>query len=236
MLSNDDVIVRRGIEEFKRLKEYLKKEGYSEEELERLRRCFENDIFVTIPFNCKIGGVKAYIRVHIEPDPHGDGKGTDAHFHTAIDCPKIKVVVDSPEPDRCSVTDKTCPFVQPLGGIERDEKLRKKYYAGEIILAVTSIEQYSKKILLDYFKSNNIKISVNKVKKFRLADVTMFLYALKLIDYETYLDLNKIREIRNDLAHDPEAYLKFKEKELYEALLLAYECVEKLKQLNPSKC
>ena len=44
----------------------------------------EADINVDIPFKCKIGGVKATLGILIEPDPHGDGKGAHAHFHTTI--------------------------------------------------------------------------------------------------------------------------------------------------------
>jgi hypothetical protein len=82
------------------------------------KKAKESDVNVRIPFFCKVGQVEAILTIYIEPDPHGDGAGTHAHFHTPLLCPKTKIV-EYPEPDRCQITDLTCPFWEPVGGYQR---------------------------------------------------------------------------------------------------------------------
>ena len=50
----------------------------------------------------------------------------------------------------------------------------------------------------------------------RVAELTRILAMSDLIDNETYEKINRLRRIRNKLAHNPKQHLKFTEKELFE--------------------
>ncbi len=65
---------------------------------ERLKKAMQRDVKERMHFQCLIGKTEATLSIMIEPDPLGDEKGTCAHFHTFIMCPKKKIV-DAPEPD-----------------------------------------------------------------------------------------------------------------------------------------
>lgn len=186
---------------------------------EWFKKSKEADKECDVPFSCKVGQITAELNVCIEPDPHGDGKGTHAHFHTMILCPKIKIV-DHPEPDRCQVTNETCPFVEPFGGYERDSDTRKWVYAQRFLHHVTFIEFYSMQLINVSLRSKGFKIE-QEIPDLRYVDIIRFLRALALVDNPTYAELDGVRKKRNTLAHRPEEYLKFQEKELFELELKA---------------
>ena len=184
---------------------------------EGFKKSKEADRECNLPFSCKIGQLDAELNVSVEPDPHGNGKGTHAHFHTIIMCPKIKIP-DWPEPDRCQVTDETCPFWEPLGGYEREPDSRKWIYAQQFLHHVSSIEFSSTQLLSVSLMSKGFEIA-SELPDLSYANSTRFLRALGLVDNSTYKDLEGIRKERNKLAHDPEAYLTFQEQDLFELML-----------------
>ena len=177
----------------------------------------EADVIQRVPFLCKIGQTEAYIYVHIEPDPHGDGKGTHAHFHAVPHCPKTKIV-DYPEPDRCQVTDETCPFWEPLGGYERDPTTRKWVYAQQFLHYASFIEFYGMQLINISLRSKGFKL-ITELPDLKWADIVKFLRALDVIGTDIYSELNSIRKKRNKLTHHPEEYRGFEEKELFELMI-----------------
>jgi len=178
------------------------------------KKSMEADKNYDAPFFCKVGQVESEVRVYIEPDPHGDGKGTHAHFHTMIRCPKIKIV-DFPEPDRCQVTDETCPFVAPFGDYERDSGARRWVYAQRFLHHVSFIEFYGMQLIYLSLISKGFKMA-KELPDLRYVDIIRFLHALGLVNSTTCNELDDVRKQRNKLAHRPKAYRRFKEKELFE--------------------
>lgn len=195
----------------------------------------KTDVETTIPFFCKIGQTKAELFVMIEPDPHDDGKGTHAHFHSGIlYCPKKKIV-DLPEPDRCKVTDETCPFWESFGGYQRNPTRRKWLYAQRFIHSFSSIEFYGTQLMTAFLKSKGCK-NLEKLPELDFWKIMNFLRIFGQIDKAIHGRLNKIKETRNKLAHNPEAYMEFEEKELFEKDLEAAKLEsELLKKLNDLK-
>ncbi len=178
------------------------------------KKAKESDVIVPTVFFCKIGQVQARLTMYIEPDPHGDGTGSHAHFHTPLVCPKIKIV-EYPEPDRCKVTDSTCPFWEPVGGYQRNVNTRKWVYAHRFLHQVSLIEFYSTQLLIVSFKSRGFKVTQN-LPEFRLVDLIKLLRALEVLDNATCAEFDNVRGKRNRLTHGPEAYHKYQEKVLYD--------------------
>ncbi len=181
------------------------------------KKSTEADRKYDAPFLCKVGQAEAEVHVYIEPDPHGDGQGTHAHFHTLIQCPRIKRV-DYPEPDRCQITDETCPFWEPLGGYERKPDSRKWIYAQQFLHHVSTIEFSSTQLLSVSLMSKGFEIT-SELPDLSYATSTRFLHALGLIDNSTYKEIEGVRKQRNKLAHDPGAYLTFQEQDSFELML-----------------
>jgi hypothetical protein len=184
---------------------------------EWFKKSVEADRECDLSFLCKIGQVDAELNVSVEPDPHGDGTGRHAHFHTIIMCPKIKIP-DAHEPDRCRVTDETCPFVEPLGGYERNPDSRKWIYAQQFLHHVSSIEFSGTQLLSASLMSKGIEIR-SELPDLSFATGMRLLYALGLIDEPTHKNIAGLRKHRNKLAHDPRAYLTFQEQDLFELML-----------------
>lgn len=178
------------------------------------KKAKESDVIVPTVFFCKIGQVQARLTMYIEPDPHGDGTGTHAHFHTPLACPKIKIV-EYPEPDRCQVTDSTCPFWEPVGGYQRNVNTRKWVHAHRFLHQVSLIEFYSTQLLIVSFRSKGFKVTQN-LPEIRLVDLIKLLRALEVLDDATCDELDDVRGKRNKLTHGPGAYLKYQEKVLYD--------------------
>jgi hypothetical protein len=182
----------------------------------------------TINFRCPIGKVNPSIHVMIEPDPHGDDSGEHSHFHATLLCPKTKIV-DFPEPDRCKITNESCPFAAPIGN-ERTSEQRKFRYSSTIIQMLAFIEFYGSQLVNEILKKKKLKPIGYSL---RVAELEKILVISNLIDSETYEALSKVREKRNKLAHNPNEYLKFSEKELYEwsleATKLSYAIAKLLK-------
>lgn len=178
------------------------------------KKAKESDVIVRTAFFCKIGRVEAKLTMYIEPDPHGDGTGTHAHFHTPLLCPKTKIV-EYPEPDRCQVTDRTCPFWEPVGGYQRDVNTRKWVYAHRFLHQASLTEFYSTQLLIASLRSKGFKLTQN-LPEIRLVDLIKLLRALDVLDNATCSELDNVRDKRNKLAHGPDAYLKYQEKMLYD--------------------
>ena len=172
-----------------------------------------------INFQCLIGKTEATLGIIIEPDPHGDGKGTHAHFHTVITCPNTKIL-DVPEPDRCRITNRTCPFIAPLGSYRRNPELRKRDYAHTIIQMVAFIEFYGSQLVNKILANKRLPpIPTN----LRLVELNRIMILSDLIDKKAFEKINQLRKIRNKLAHNPKEYLSFSEKELFELSMDARE-------------
>lgn len=187
--------------------------------MEKLKKSARYDVSQDMRFHCLVGKTQVILSIMIEPDPHGDGKGTHAHFHTTILCPKMKIV-DIPEPDRCQILNRTCPFIAPFGSHRRDPELRKFNYAHKIIHMMASIEFDGTQLL-------NILLTTKGLARTkenpRLLELTRIMVVSDLINKEEFQKIDKLRKIRNKLAHGPKEYLKFSEKELFELSISAQE-------------
>jgi hypothetical protein len=201
----------------------------------RLEKARQYDVREDIPFRCLIGKTDAKLHIMIEPDPHGDERGTHSHFHTVLMCPNVKVV-GIPEPDRCQITDSTCPFVAPVGSEERYPELRKFRYANEIIQKIAFIEFYGSQLVNEILKKKKLAPIQYSL---RVAELEKILVVSDLIDTETYRKIVDLRRMRNKLAHSPKEYLKFAEKELYgysiDAGKLSHVVADLLKDTNRKK-
>jgi hypothetical protein len=195
----------------------------------RWKKAIRYDVNKTISFQCLIGKTKAELHIIVEPDPHSDESGTHSHFHTVTRCPNMKIV-DVPEPDRCRITESTCPFIAPVGSDEVSPELRKFRYANTIIQKIAFIEFYGSQLVNEILQKKKLApIRYN----LRVAELEKILVISDLIDAETYQKVGKLRRMRNKLAHSPKAYLKFTEKDLYncsiEADKLSYVVADLLK-------
>ena len=179
------------------------------------KKTIQYDVHKIIGFRCPIGKTEAVIGIMIEPDPHGDESGTDSHFHSIASCPKMKIV-DFPEPDRCSITDSTCPFTAPIDRDETNPEQRKFRYASTIIQKIAFIEVYGSQLVNEILKKKKLKpVSI------RVAELEKILVTSDLIDAEMYQKLGKLRHMRNEFAHSPNGHLKFTEKDLYDSSMEA---------------
>ncbi len=193
------------------------------------------DVKTTIPFSCKIGQTKAELFVMIESDPHGDGRGTHAHFHSGIlYCPKKKIV-DLPEPDRCEITDKNCPFNKSFGKSTDDPIQRKQAYAYELISSVSLIEIYGTNLIEKFLKFKGYKFASNP-PNLRFLEIMKFLRAFNLLKDKTYGKLKQIKDMRDRLAHEEKPYTTINGNTLLnmasEARELASEFIHMLQKNN----
>ena len=97
-------------------------------------------------------------------------------------------------------------------------------YAHEIIQSLALIEYYGTQLVNEkIFMPQGSK----RVDVLRLVKLNRILITVNLISKEQFKKLEKLRKIRNKLAHRPNAYLDFSEKRLYklssEAHMLAIE-------------
>jgi hypothetical protein len=201
----------------------------------RFKKATQPDVNKTIYFRCSIGKIEPTISIRVEPDPHGDDSGTHSHFHTVTLCPNMKIV-DLPEPDRCKITDSTCPFIAPVGSDETNPEKRKFRYASTIIQKIAFIEYYGSQLVNKILEKKNLNPIAYSL---RVTELEKILVISDLIDAKTYQKVGKLRRIRNKLAHSPTEYLKFTEKELYdwshEAGNLSYDIAELLKNISEKK-
>ena len=128
---------------------------------------------LTCTIQCFIGKTEAILSVLIEPDPHGNETGRDAHFHAAVTCPNTMVVADIlSEPDRCRITDETCLFVAPIGSPERYPEQRKFLLANELIQSMAFIEFYGSQLVNKIMDSKGV---VNKQGNLRIWELNKIL-------------------------------------------------------------
>jgi hypothetical protein len=184
-----------------------------------LRKATKHDVDKSVRFQCLVGKTEATLWVLIEPDPHGDEKGTHAHFHTVIRCPQIEIV-DIPEPDRCQISGKTCPFIAPLGSPERNLELRKFNYANMIIQMMAFVEFYGTQLVSIMLSSKGVAYEQDN---WGLWELDRIMIMCGLIDKETFKKIDELRKLRNKLAHKPMQYLKFTEKQLFQLSMNASE-------------
>jgi len=76
---------------------------------EKLHRSQVFDVKQSIPFWCVIGDVEAKALLRIEPDPHGDDTGNEAHASVIILCNRTDPDT-SPPRFVCTVNGRLCPF------------------------------------------------------------------------------------------------------------------------------
>jgi hypothetical protein len=205
----------------------------NEDEFAQLQKATKYDVETKCRFHCLIGKTDAILSVLVEPDPQGNESGRYSHFHTVVRCPNMKIV-DVPEPDRCRITDSTCPFIAPLGSDERSPERRKFGYASTIIQKIAFIEFYGSQLVNEILKKKRLKPIGYSL---RVAELEKILVISDLIDAETYQKVVELRRLRNKLAHSPREYLKFDEKELYDwsnvASKLSNDIAELLRKYQP---
>ena len=203
---------------------------------EKLKKSTKYHVTKNIGFQCLIGKTKAILGIIIEPDPHGDEQGTHAHFHTTLICPNIKIV-DIPEPDRCQITNRTCPLIAPLGSHKRDTELRKLDYAHTIIQMMAFIEFYGSQLVNIFLTTKGLPPTQSNL---RLVELARIMVISDLIDKEEFEKINRLRKVRNKLAHNPKEYLNFSEKELFELSMDARKLSNTVRKIverfnNPTK-
>lgn len=121
-----------------------------------------------------------------------------------------------------------------------------KLYQGErwfegLILSCVYFHRIGIKKLREYAKSNtDLAISSNKIKNMRLVldEALVLLHITKIINRKTYTDMGEIRDIRNDLVHEPDTIKDFDSNpdEAKRLLQNGIRCVDKLRKakINPS--
>lgn len=204
----------------------MKNNSDNDKIMEKLERSTKYDVTKNIRFRCLLRKTEAILGITIEPDPNGDETGTHAHFHTSILCSNIKIV-DLPEPDRCQITNKTCRFIAPFGSHKRDLQLRKRDYATTIIQMVAFIEFYGSQLVNKILATKGLS---HIQENLRLVDLARIIIVSDLIDKELFEKINKLRKIRNKLAHNPREYLNFSEKQLYKLSMDAREVSDDLRK------
>ncbi len=82
-----------------------------------------------------------------------------------------------------------------------NNEINKKRGFEGIILANVFLESLSYEIISKYLSKNKIKISEEKIENLNLNELIIFLYGTKLINYEIYLKMMELKNIRNKLVH-----------------------------------
>jgi hypothetical protein len=190
------------------------------------------DVRSELNFFCEIGEVKALVGLHVEPAPHGDP--SHGHLHVSLLCEKV-CIPDFPEPDRCSLTNRTCPFQLEFGHHLLHEESRKKDYANQILLSSAHIEYYGAIRLRRYHDSQGLSFNQRKLN---LSRIIQLLKTNGLIDPVTYAELVRLKDCRNRLAHQVDALEKYTEQELYSFTVRAQKLIDTMRttqsQLIPS--
>jgi len=189
------VRVQTGKETVELIKKFVSR-PISKEEVKHLENVYKYDLDIHIPFNCLIGKVESLLCISIEPDPHGDESGSCSHTHVTLICQKMKIG-DSPESDCCGVTGEPCQFDV---GQHLDTNIQKKIFSLEIIQNCAMIEHYGSICINHLLETKKIERNLD------FYHLGLFLFVAHLIDKDTYDKIEKIRKIRNKLAHRIDAY------------------------------
>lgn len=183
----------------------------------------QGDIRSEIDFFCQVGRVNASVGILVEPAPHKDP--SHGHLHVSLLCEKLLIAV-FPEPDRCSVTNRTCRFQSAFGHHILYEESRKKDYANEIILAAAHIEYYGAARLRTHRSSRRQPFDHERAS---LREIIRALKDSRLIDDETHTELLDLKECRNRLAHDTDVLQRYSEQDLYSFVLRARKLIDVLR-------
>ena len=187
------------------------------------------DVHIDTEFFCEIG--KTYVRmmVLIEPAPHDNP--SHCHLHTTIMCPKTRIV-EIPEPDRCVITELPCNFQSPLSKFFEDKLSRQKEYGIRILQYGAYFEYYASTKLLECLKRKGIEVDMKRFPRMTLGGKIRLLYAMNLIDDETYSKLMEVKRERDKLAHEAKPYhslYDLEDNRAMEIIRKAEECLEILR-------
>jgi len=154
------------------------------------------DVHIDTDFFCEVGKTFVHMMIMIEPNPmkhplHG-------HFHTTIICPKTRIV-ESPESDRCIVTELPCTFQFPVSKTFEDKITRQKEYGIQILQYGAYIEYYGSIKLKEELKRKGINADMKKMPHLDLDDIIRLLFAYGFIDNDTHSKLIELKKERNKL-------------------------------------
>lgn len=104
---------------------------------------------------------------------------------------------------------------------------RRAWFEG-IVIATTYFEWLGIRKLKNYFESEGITIGSNRIERLNLGELIVFLYGCSIIDYDTYTKMFKVKHIRDDLVHQPEAKYELQDRDAERLIKKALECVKAL--------
>lgn len=183
------------------------------------------DVTLNSEFFCEIGKIIANISITIEPAPHNNPD--HAHFHTVVMCPKVRIV-ESPEPDRCSVTELPCPFWQPVGKRFVDKLSRQREYGLRILQYGAYFEYYATQKLINYLKEKGVDLNEKRLPQMPLGEKIRLLYSMNIINNTTYSKIVEVKKERDKLAHEAKpfhALYDLEDKRAMEIIRKAEECL-----------
>lgn len=100
---------------------------------------------------------------------------------------------------------------------------REEWFKG-VVLTTTFFEALGKRILVDSLKE---KVKPNKLDNWKLDQIIIALFALKIIDQRTYSKMMKIKKFRNNIVHlDPLIKPKISSDEAKKTINAGIECIE----------
>jgi uncharacterized protein YutE (UPF0331/DUF86 family) len=88
------------------------------------------------------------------------------------------------------------------------------------------VEFYGSQLMNSLFVDKGLPIPRDSL---RLSELSRIMVISDLIDEKDYKKIDKLRKIRNKLAHRPKKYLSFSEKELFELSMEARELSDSIR-------
>lgn len=105
---------------------------------------------------------------------------------------------------------------------------KKKEYFTAIVFANTYIEYYGFKRILATLQKRDIQVPEERLKNLRLSEIILLLYALGLVDQNTYGELHRLRRARNRLVHEVTKRYVLTDQNAVQLIGSAMECLKKL--------
>jgi len=120
----------------------------------------------------------------------------------------------------------TSLIINPIPEIEKSLKEQDYFRAATFLAAI--LEYYGRLAISGKLETENRNVDEQRIDRFSLDDVSVFLYGLKVIDQPCYSALIELNKLRNDLMHIKDA-VKFRKrcgKEAETTIRRAMKCID----------
>lgn len=117
-------------------------------------------------------------------------------------------------------------ILNPLKDLQ-DLRKKKEYFTA-IVFANTYIEHYGFKKILATLQKRDIQVPEERLKNLRLSEIILLLYALALVDQNTYGELHRLRRARNKLVHEVTKRYVLTDRNADQLIGSAMECLKKI--------